>query len=92
MDGDCMLKNMMVSVFIWLLIAPSTYARLPDFTEMVKAYGDAVVNISSTQKAPDFTKNFSGQEMPEGIPPQMEELFRHFFKQPGGGFQPRDTK
>lgn len=92
MNGDCMLRNIMASVFTLILTVPSAYAQLPDFTEMVKNNGDAVVNISTTQKAPDLANKFGEQEMPDGIPPQMEELFKHFFKQPGRGFQPRNTK
>jgi len=87
-----MLKNMMWSFFILLMINVPVHADLPDFTVMVKENGDAVVNISTTQKAPEIMQQFDGQQMPEGIPPQMEELFKHFFKQPGGGFQPRDAK
>jgi len=87
-----MLKNMMWSFFLLLMINVPVHADLPDFTVMVKENGDAVVNISTTQKAPEIMQQFDGQQMPEGIPPQMEELFKHFFKQPGGGFQPRDAK
>jgi len=82
----------MWSFFLLLMINVPVHADLPDFTVMVKENGDAVVNISTTQKAPEIMQQFDGQQMPEGIPPQMEELFKHFFKQPGGGFQPRDAK
>ncbi len=92
MNGDCMLRNIMASVFTLVLIVPSAYGQLPDFTEMVKNNGDAVVNISTTQNTLDLAKNFDEQEMPDDIPPQLEELFKHFFKQPGRGFQPRAAK
>ncbi|MFW5442802.1 MAG: DegQ family serine endoprotease [Methylococcaceae bacterium] len=85
----------MLNKFIWfcftlVLTIPSAYAELPDFTQMVKEYGDAVVNISTTKKAPEMSLQGDGQ-MPEDVPPQMEELFRHFFQQPGRGFQQRET-
>jgi serine protease Do len=70
-------------------------AQLPDFTEMVKVNGVAVVNISTTQKAKpqpagDIQKE---QPMPEGMPPEMEELFKHFFNNPdGGGYGGGDTQ
>lgn len=87
-----MLNNMKWSVVFLLLINLPVYAQLPDFTEMVKEHGDAVVNISTTQKTAEIMQQFDGKQMPDGIPPQMEELFKHFFKQPGGGFQPREAK
>ncbi len=91
MSGDSMLRNIIWTGLVFFLIIPSTYAELPDFTEMVKEYGDAVVNISTTKKAPEVPGKFNGQQMPEGVSPQMEEFFRHFFQQPGRGFQPRET-
>ena len=92
MNGDCMLRNFILPFFVLSLINLPVSAQLPDFTEMVKKNGDAVVNISTTQKAPDVSKQFEGSHMPEGIPPQMEELFRHFFNGPERGFQPRESK
>ena len=87
-----MLRNFILPFFVLALINLPANAQLPDFTEMVKNNGDAVVNISTTQKAPELTKQFEDSQMPEGLPPQMEELFRHFFNGPGGGFQPRESK
>ena len=92
MNGVCMLRNLILPFFILALINLPAKAQLPDFTEMVKNNGDAVVNISSTQNAPDLTEQFEGSQMPEGVPPQMEELFKHFFNAPEGGFQPRESK
>jgi len=86
-----MLRNIIWTGLVFFLSIPSSYAELPDFTEMVKEYGAAVVNISTTKKAPEVSGDFNGQQMPEGVPPQMEEFFRHFFQQPGRGFQPRET-
>lgn len=88
-----MLRNIIWSFFALILIVSLAQAQLPDFTEMVKESGDAVVNISTTQKAPDLSKQFKSQQMPEGVPPQMEEFFRHFFRgAPGGDYQPRESR
>ncbi|NOU13434.1 MAG: Do family serine endopeptidase, partial [Methylococcaceae bacterium] len=80
--------------FLILLFAQNVFAQLPDFTEMVKANGKAVVNISTTQKAqPEAAAVPNEQQIPEGLPPEMEELFKHFFNgQGGGGDVPRDTQ
>jgi len=70
-------------------------AQLPDFTELVKANRAAVVNISTTQKAkPEATEGAQKEvPMPEGMPPEMEELFKHFYNNPdGGGYGGGDTK
>ncbi|QCW84684.1 DegQ family serine endoprotease [Methylotuvimicrobium buryatense] len=60
---------------------------------MVRDNGKAVVNISTSQKAPDNEEaGFTGEpQLPEGIPPELEELFKHFFQGPGGGMVPRET-
>jgi len=87
-----MFKNVFYIFFLLVGGLSSVNAELPDFTQMVKDNGDAVVNISTTQKAAERSQHFNGREMPQDIPPQMEELFKHFFKQPGRDFQPRDTQ
>lgn len=93
MNGDCMLRNILLSFFTLVLTTSLVYAQLPDFTQMVKENGDAVVNISTKQKAPDLSKQFDSQQMPEDLPPEMEEFFKHFFKGPRGrGIQPRESK
>ncbi len=89
-----MLKNIIVPIFLSILVNLSANAGLPDFTEMVSENGHAVVNISTTQKAPEMPQQLDGQQMPKNLPPETEELFKHFFNQPGGGgrgFQPRDS-
>jgi serine protease Do len=84
--GDCMLKK----IFFVLLIVffnQNIYAQLPDFTELVKENGPSVVNISSNQKTrPNNNPNGKRQQMPEGVPPEMEELFKHFFNNPEGDY------
>ena len=64
------------------------FAQLPDFTELVKRNGAAVVNISTEQNEPVIQEN---PQMPEGAP-QLDELFKHFFQGPGRGFVPKHSK
>ena len=80
-----MFKKLGWCVFLVFLFNQNVSAQLPDFTEMVKANGVAVVNISTTQKAPPEAVAQKEQPMPEGMPPEMEELFKHFFNNPDGG-------
>ena len=85
-----MLKKLSWCFFLVILFSGPSLAELPDFTQMVKANGTAVVNISTTQKAaPDMDAALK-QQMPEGIPPEMEELFKHFLENPNepGGPMP----
>ena len=71
------------SFFISLLLSFNVSAAmsgLPDFTQLVEKYSDAVVNISTTQKI----KNRSGslhQQIP-GMPQDgpLGDLFRRFFE------------
>jgi serine protease Do len=60
------------------LVSIANARELPDFTELVEENGNAVVNISTTQKIkhPKTTKHFKGEEIPEG---PFGDLFRHFF-------------
>ncbi|MEQ1527944.1 MAG: DegQ family serine endoprotease [Methylococcales bacterium] len=91
-----MLKKVSWCVFLVFLASQNVFAQLPDFTEMVKANGGSVVNISTTQKAPSQPDadvlGQDQQQMPENMPPEMEELFKHFFNGQGGDLVPRDTK
>jgi serine protease Do len=81
-----MLNKVICCVFMMVLGSQAVIAQLPDFTEMVKTNGVAVVNISTTQKAKPAVKGMpKNQQMPEGMPPEMEELFKHFFNDPNGG-------
>ena len=81
-----MLKKLGWCVFLVFLLNPIANAQLPDFTEMVKTNGVAVVNISSTQKAkPEAADAQKMPPLPEGMPPEMEELFKHFYNNPDGG-------
>ena len=87
-----MFKKIKWCFFLIVLFNQSALAQLPDFTEMVKTNGVAVVNISTTQKAPPEAENAPEQpQLPEGMPPEMEEFFKRFLEEQGGGYVPRDT-
>ncbi|WP_340122249.1 DegQ family serine endoprotease [Methylobacter svalbardensis] len=89
-----MLKNVKWYFFLIVLFTQSAIAQLPDFTEMVKTSGVAVVNISTTQKALPEAENAPEEEqppLPEGIPPELEEFFKRFLNEQGDGYTPRDT-
>lgn len=89
-----MLKKLVYGSWVFLLFTSTVFgAQLPDFTELVKNNGSAVVNISTTQKAPENQAG-ADQQLPQDIPPEMEEFFRHYFQNPGrggGGVVPRET-
>jgi len=87
-----MFKKVKWCFLLIVLFNQNVLAQLPDFTEMVKANGVAVVNISTTQKAQPETENtLAEQQLPEGIPPEMEEFFKRFLNEQGGDYVPRDT-
>ena len=46
-----MLKKLGWGIVLVFIFSQNGFAQLPDFTEMVKVNGVAVVNISPTQKA-----------------------------------------
>ena len=60
--------------------------QLPDFTDLVKESGAAVVNISTTQKVktgmPQLPEGLEIPDLPEGSP--FGELFKYFFDQEQG--------
>ncbi len=75
------------------LFSQPLFAQLPDFTEMVEDNGKAVVNISTTQKMPGAgDENAELPQLPDDVPPQLEDFFRRFFQGPGRGFVPRETR
>ncbi|TAN65483.1 MAG: DegQ family serine endoprotease [Methylobacter sp.] len=87
-----MLKKVKWCIFLVVLFNQNALAQLPDFTEMVKTNGVAVVNISTTQKASPEAENTPEEpQLPEGMPPEMEEFFKRFLNEQGGGYVPRDT-
>ncbi|MCK9605665.1 MAG: DegQ family serine endoprotease [Methylomonas sp.] len=86
-----MFNKFVNSLWFLMLMTSVAFAQLPDFTEMVKNNGDAVVNISTTQKAPELMMDSDQQQIPQDIPPELEDFFRHFFQGPGRGYVPRET-
>ena len=89
-----MFSRLLIGICFSVLWVNAANAQLPDFTQMVKSNGDAVVNISTTQKAPDAQAQADAdqQQLPQDMPPEMEEFFRHFFQGPGrGGIVPKET-
>lgn len=77
-----------MSVFVLLLLAEKVLAvELPDFTELVEINGPVVVNISTRQKTKVRNGNPSPRynipEFPQDSP--FDDLFRHFFGDPGLG-------
>jgi len=87
-----MFKKVKWCFFLMVVLNQDVLAQLPDFTEMVKTSGVAVVNISTTQKMqPEAENTLPEQQLPEGIPPEMEEFFKRFLNEQGGDFAPRDT-
>jgi serine protease Do len=90
MNGALMFNKVLYRAWFLMLVSYSALAQLPDFTQMVKNSGDAVVNISTTQKAPDMQME-PDQQLPQDVPPELEDFFRHFFQGPGRGYVPRET-
>ena len=92
-----MLKSLCYPLFLGLLLINQTVlAQLPDFTDLVKKNGAAVVNVSRVQKEKEPAQMGKTPQIPEGAPPELDEFFRHFFRgQPGFGereFIPRESK
>ena len=74
------------------LVSVAHARELPDFTELVEQNGNAVVNISTTQKIkhPKTKQQFKGEQIPEG---PFGDLFRHFFgDEEGREFEDFDSK
>ena len=71
-----------------LAFAPVAQSKqqLPDFTDLIKESGAAVVNISTTQKVktgmPQLPEGLEIPDLPEGSP--FGELFKYFFDQEPG--------
>lgn len=77
-----MLRKLIYGLSLAFLVYVPAYAQLPDFTDLVKHTGDAVVNISTVQKANDAQTGPDGQ-LPPDLPPEMEEFFKRFYQGPG---------
>ena len=69
-----------VPTLILLLLSRQVLAQLPDFTGLVEQNNAAVVNISTTQKAPEPSAAIEGPDglqIPEGMP--LDELLKRYF-------------
>jgi serine protease Do len=82
-------------ILIGLVFAPGVQAKqkLPDFTDLIKESGAAVVNISTTQKVktgmPQLPEGMEIPDLPEGSP--FGELFKYFFDQEPGNHGNHDV-
>lgn len=76
------------SVILYAL-SISAWADLPDFRDLVKDSSPAVVNISTVQHADSRMSQLSQRY---NLPPDMPEIFRHFFGVPEGGLGGGDAK
>ena len=77
----------------WLMLSLNAQARsLPDFTELVAENGDAVVNISTRNKAEQSPASMlpPGLEIPEGS--GLDDFFKKFFEGPNGMPTPRESE
>jgi serine protease Do len=77
-------RDLVRGLGFWVLLAlagAASAAQLPDFTGLVEAYGPAVVNISTTQKAkrvhPKLPEGVEIPDLPEGTP--FGDFLRRFF-------------
>ncbi|HEX9584303.1 MAG TPA: DegQ family serine endoprotease [Gammaproteobacteria bacterium] len=83
--SESLSRFLLTFAFIGLFsISHAVFARsLPDFTELVKEFSPAVVNISTSQKRrqsgqrPQLPKGFEIPDLPEDSP--FNEFFRRFF-------------
>ncbi len=84
---------------VWLLLGLGSVMQvqareLPDFTQLVEETGNAVVNISTTQKIKTGSMNLPEgieiPDLPEGSP--FGDLFKHFFGEPGGNGVPQERE
>jgi serine protease Do len=71
---------MFLALVYWCAAPLVQAGELPDFTRLVKEYGPAVVNISTTQKKAQqraLPKQFQIPDLPEDSP--FHDFFRRFF-------------
>jgi serine protease Do len=74
-------RALLLACAVTIVASAPAHAELPDFKSIIKANQASVVNISTTQQI-KMAGQGPGQgrmpRMPEGMPPGMEEFFRHF--------------
>jgi len=72
-----------------MLLSFTTQARqLPEFADLVEAYGPAVVNISTRANKPE--KKSLGH--PKQVPDELNDFFRHFFDEENKLGKPRPAR
>ena len=82
------LMSIAVCMFFYTHLA---LAELPDFTKLVKKYGEAVVNISTVKKGDNEREKFHERlPMPDGTP--FDEYLRRFFGEQERGIEPREAR
>jgi len=81
-------RHIIFAVLLWSLFANVSASSLPDFTALVEENSNAVVNISTTQKAQRQSALPEGFEFPENQP--YGDLLKHFFG--GQGQRPRQQE
>jgi len=81
-------RHIIFAVLLWGLFANVSASSLPDFTALVEENSNAVVNISTTQKAQRQSALPEGFEFPENQP--YGDLLKHFFG--GQGQRPRQQE
>ena len=79
---------------VGMIYSAAAFSReLPDFTKLVEANNNAVVNISTTQKIkghPQLPPGMEIPDLPEGSP--WGDLFRHFFDDENGDQEEFSTR
>ncbi|MCP5142411.1 MAG: DegQ family serine endoprotease [Gammaproteobacteria bacterium] len=91
-SNDLLVRSFWVLVLSAGLFTSTARAALPEFTGLVKQYGPAVVNISTTNHVPSSEARFPNIEipdLPDGHP--LNELFRRFFGERGGVTPPGEA-
>ncbi len=74
------INSVILSLLLGLWFSVSSYAAvLPDFTQLIRSQGPAVVNISTIQKS---KSSWAQGRFPEGYYGEIPEIFRHFFGEP----------
>lgn len=83
------LRSISLVILLAAFHAGANAQKLPDFTDLVKQVGPAVVSVEATRTAESQGESPHGA-MPEDVPPEMREFFRRFFGDPDQQPEPRD--
>lgn len=68
-----------LSVLGALSLQPA-YSQLPDFTKLIEDNDQMVVNINTSRTVKNEGRQGHMPQMPEEMPPQFQDLFKHFFE------------